>query len=108
MEGDQKASAEPTAKVRLCFASARIWNPVFCSFLYHASNRHVRVHLYLGWKPGCDETEFVMRHSALVGDFPLDRSGHLSLARVKSKWALRGCAVGLSLRPYSEQRVDII
>ncbi|KAN0091470.1 hypothetical protein V8E55_005036 [Tylopilus felleus] len=54
--------------------------------------RHVRVHLYVGWKPGCDETEFVMRHSALVGDFPLDRSGCLSLARVNSKWALHGCA----------------
>ncbi|KAG8214187.1 hypothetical protein J3R82DRAFT_10976 [Butyriboletus roseoflavus] len=53
--------------------------------------RHVRVHVYLGWKPGCDETEFVMRHSALVADFPLDRSGRLALARVKSKWALQGC-----------------
>ncbi|KAI9571568.1 hypothetical protein HD554DRAFT_2036517 [Boletus coccyginus] len=57
--------------------------------------RHVRVHVYLGWRPGCDETEFVMRHSALVGDFPLDRFGRLSLSRVKAKWALRGCAVGV-------------
>ncbi|KAF8554784.1 acid protease [Imleria badia] len=54
--------------------------------------RHVRVHVYLGWQPGCDETEFVMRHSALVGDFPLDRAGRLALARVRAKWALRGCA----------------
>ena len=58
------------------------------------SPRHVRVHLYLGWAPGCDETEFVMRYSALVADFPLDRFGRLPLARVRSKWALRGCAVG--------------
>ncbi|KAF8444968.1 hypothetical protein L210DRAFT_3531622 [Boletus edulis BED1] len=57
-----------------------------------APPKHVRVHVYLGWTHGCDETEFVMRHSALVGDFPLDRAGRLSLARVKAKWALRGCA----------------
>ncbi|KAG9316874.1 hypothetical protein JVU11DRAFT_2950 [Chiua virens] len=52
---------------------------------------HVRVHVYLGWTPGCDDTEFVMRHSALVADFPLDHAGRLSLARVTSKWTLRGC-----------------
>ena len=66
----------------------------------YTPNRHVRVHLYLGWHPGCDETEFVMRHSALVGDFPLDRSGRLALSRVKAKWGLRGCAVSsFSLGP---------
>ena len=64
-------------------------------------NRHVRVHLFLGWHPGCDETEFVMRHSALVGDFPLDRSGRLALSRVKAKWGLRGCAVSPALGVFS-------
>jgi hypothetical protein len=59
----------------------------------YTPSRHVRVHLYLGWHPGCDETEFVMRHSALVSDFPLDRSGRLALSRVTAKWALHGCAV---------------
>ena len=55
--------------------------------------KHVRVHVYLGWQPGCDDTEFVMRHSALVGDFALDRAGRLVLAKVRDRWALRGCAV---------------
>ncbi|KAF9235261.1 hypothetical protein BU15DRAFT_51560 [Melanogaster broomeanus] len=54
--------------------------------------RHVRVHLYVGWREGCDETEYFMSHAALKGDFPLEPSGYLSLARVKSKWGLENCA----------------
>ncbi|KAF9222429.1 hypothetical protein BS17DRAFT_783699 [Gyrodon lividus] len=53
---------------------------------------HVRVHLYVGWSEGCDETEFLMSHTALKGDFPVEPSGYLSLARVKSKWGLENCA----------------
>ncbi|KAH0828118.1 aspartic peptidase domain-containing protein [Lanmaoa asiatica] len=67
--------------------------------------RHVRVHVYLGWEPGCDETEFVMRHSALVADFPLERSGRLALAHVKSKWALHGCA---PIDPCRRARFDTV
>ncbi|KIK97637.1 hypothetical protein PAXRUDRAFT_204762 [Paxillus rubicundulus Ve08.2h10] len=53
---------------------------------------HVRVHLYVGWSEGCDETEFIMSHAAIKGDFPLEPSGHLSLSHVKSKWGLENCA----------------
>ena len=119
VEDHQEAPAESASQVRSHFVSMGHMAAAQCScpFFYpnllytcarishsnlctnpcttHVPNRHVRVHLYVGWKPGCDETEFVMRHSALVGDFPLDRSGCLSLARVNSKWALHGCAVSV-------------
>ncbi|KAH7920605.1 hypothetical protein BV22DRAFT_790886 [Leucogyrophana mollusca] len=53
---------------------------------------HVRVCFYTDWNEGLDESDLVVRWSALRADVPLEPSGDLDLGRVRKMWGLEKCA----------------